>query len=63
MIVNKEVRGMTASKQINNLRIKHSDFYSKYQVITLDGKVLEEFDRWESAVKFCQETRDFIISK
>ncbi len=51
------------SKQINNLRIKHSDIYAKYQVITIGGRVLEEFDRWENAVKFCQDTKDFIEVK
>lgn len=51
---------MKMSKKINNLRIKHSGFYGKYQVITLDNRVIEEFDRWEDAVKFCENTQELV---
>ena len=38
--------------QINNLKIKYSKLYNKYQVITLDNKtVLEEFKTEEQAIK------------
>ena len=49
--------------QINNLKIKWSKIYNKYQVITLDGRVLEEFNALPHAMVFCRETLDFIKRK
>ena len=47
--------------QVNNLKIKYSKLYNKYQVITLDNKtVLEEFGTEEQAIEFAKETKDFI---
>ena len=47
--------------QINNLKIKYSKLYNKYQVITLDNKtVFEEFDTEEQAIEFAKEIKDFI---
>jgi hypothetical protein len=51
---------MTYIKQINNLKIKYSKFYEKYQVVTKNKKILEEFEELPKAVKFCEETEDFI---
>ena len=47
--------------QINNLKIKYSKLYNKYQVITLDNKtVLEEFKTEEQAIKCAKNIKDFI---
>jgi hypothetical protein len=51
---------MTYIKQINNLKIKYSKLYKKYQVITPDKRVLEEFNALPHAEVFCKETEDFI---
>lgn len=51
---------MTYIKQINNLKIRYSKLYKKYQVVTPDKRVLEEFKELPKAVKFCEETEDFI---
>ena len=40
---------MRIRKQINNLKIKFSENYNKYQVETPDKKILEEFDTLEKA--------------
>jgi hypothetical protein len=49
------------SRQINNLTIRHKDLFAKYEVLSPDKRILEEFLRWEDAVKFCKNTKDFII--
>jgi hypothetical protein len=54
---------MIESRQINNLRIRHNGLYAKYQVITPDKRVLEEFDRWEDAVKCAESIKDFVVKK
>ena len=52
------------SKQINNLKIKHKRYTpaNEYYVQAPDGRVLEEFGTYGNAVRFCEETRDFIRS-
>ena len=47
-------------KQVNNLKIKYSELYKKYQVITPDKRVLEEFQEEEDAIEWAKETKDFI---
>ena len=47
-------------EQINNLKIKYSKLYEKYQVITSDKRVLEEFEKEEDAIKWAKEIKDFI---
>lgn len=50
--------------QINNLKIKYSKLYNKYQVITLDNKtVLEEFETEEQAIKCAKNIKNFIKNK
>ena len=50
--------------QINNLKIKYSKLYNKYQVITLDNKTgLEEFKTEEQAIKCAKNIKDFIKNK
>lgn len=50
--------------QVNNLKIKYSKLYNKYQVITLDNKtVLEEFETEEQAINYAKQTQDFISKK
>jgi hypothetical protein len=52
-------------KQINNLQIRHRryDKPSFYYVRTPNKRVLEEFGTFGKAVRFCQETKDFIKNK
>lgn len=47
-------------KQINNLKIKYNKLYNKYQVISPDKKVLEEFNLLINAIIFAKNTKDFI---
>ena len=54
---------MTESKQVNNMKIKYSKLYNKYQVITPDGRVLEEFDTEEEAINWAKEQKDFLVKK
>ena len=50
--------------QINNLKIKYSKLYNKYQVISLNNKIVfEEFDTEEQAIKYAKSTKDFINKK
>lgn len=50
--------------QINNLKIKYSKLYNKYQVISLNNKIVfEEFDTEEQAIKYAKRTKDFINKK
>jgi hypothetical protein len=44
--------------QINNLTIRYKD--GKYQVITPDRRVWEEFTEVLNAVKFAMSTKDFV---
>lgn len=49
---------MVYDMQINNLKIKYKD--NKYQVITPDKRVWEEFTKVLNAVKFAMNTKDFV---
>ena len=51
------------SKQVNNMKIEFSKTYNKYQVITPNGKVLEEFDTEKEAVDWASKQKDFIVKK
>ena len=53
----------TEVKQVNNMKIKYNKIYDKYDVITPDGRALEEFDTEEEAVKWAKEQKDFISKK
>ncbi len=55
--------GLTESKQVNNMKIKYSKTYDKYQVITPDGRVLEEFDTEKEATDWASEQKDFVVKK
>lgn len=52
-------------KQINNLKIKHHRYAlnNEYYVQTPDGRILEEFGTFGSAVRFCEATKDFTKNK
>lgn len=45
--------------QINNLKIKYNKLYNKYQVITPDKRVLEEFEDIEQAKDFARKIKDY----
>jgi hypothetical protein len=47
-------------KQVNNLKIKYSNMYEKWQVITPDGRVWEEFRKRDSAIAWAKKTKDCI---
>ena len=50
--------------QINNLKIKYSKLYNKYQVITLNNKtILEEFETEEQAINYAKQIEDFTSKK
>lgn len=50
--------------QINNLKIKYSKLYNKYQVITLDNKtVLEEFKTEEQAIKCAKNIEETVLEE
>lgn len=50
--------------QVNNLKIKYSKLYNKYQVITLDNKtVLEEFETEKQAINCAKQIEDFTSKK
>lgn len=55
--------GLTESKQVNNMKIKYSKTYDKYQVITPDGRVLEEFDTEKEATDWASKQKDFVVKK
>ncbi len=55
--LNKKQRKM---RQINNLKISYSKLYEKYQVITPDKRVLEEFEKEEDAIKWAKGIKDFV---
>lgn len=46
-------------KQVNNLIIKFSRKYEKYQIVTPDKRVLEEFDTMEQAIECAKGITDF----
>ena len=48
------------AKQVNNMEIKYNKIYDKYDVITPDGRALEEFDTEEEAIEWAKEQKDFI---
>ena len=50
-------------KQINNLKYRYNKNYNKWQVISPDKKVLEEFVELENALLFMKETFDFCTHK
>jgi hypothetical protein len=52
---------LNESKQVNNMKIKYNKIYNKYQVITPDGRTLEEFDTEEDAINWAKEQKDFIV--
>ena len=47
--------------QVNNLKIRYSKLYKKWQVITPDKIIWEEFDTQKQAVKWAKVTKDFVI--
>ena len=49
--------------QVNNLKIKYSKLYKKWQVVTPDKRIWEEFDTQEQAIKYAEVTKDFIIKR
>lgn len=49
--------------QINNLKIKYNKTYDKWQVITPNKVVLEEFDIQGLAKLFALQTKDFLKRK
>lgn len=53
----------TEAKQVNNMKIKYNKIYDKYDVITPDGRALEEFDTEEEAIEWAKEQKDFIKKK
>jgi hypothetical protein len=46
-------------RQINNLKIKHGK-NGKYQVVTPDKRILDEFVFYENAEKFAKGIVDFV---
>ena len=51
------------TKQVNNMKIKWSNIYEKWQVIApgISGaRVLEEFSKFENAVKCAKSIKDFV---
>ena len=50
---------MTRIKQINNITIQYNKIYNKYQCITPNKIVLEEFDTITQAEEFCENTLDY----
>ena len=49
--------------QVNNLKIKYSKLYKKWQVTTPDKRILEEFGTQEQAVKWAKTTKDFTTKR
>lgn len=50
-------------KQINNLKLRWNKDYEKFQVVTPDGRVWEEFDSETEACAYMRETKDFVKRK
>lgn len=48
------------TKQINNLKIKYSEFYEKWQVITPSKTVIEEFANKSDAEDFASRTFSYL---
>ena len=57
---------LTTRGKINGLEIKEREnrgietWIPKYTVFSPDGILLEEFRRFDSAVRWCQRTKDFV---
>jgi len=51
------------SYQVNNLKLRFDKATKKWQVRTLDKRVLEEFTFEKDAVLFMQDTRDFLTER
>ena len=49
--------------QVNNLKIRFDKDIGKYEVITPNQRILEEFDKLDDAIQWCKETRDFVVTK
>ena len=47
-------------KQVNNLKIKYSKLYNKYQVVTPEKIIWEEFDTEQEAIAWAKITKDFV---
>ena len=58
-----ENKKVTEAKQVNNMKINYNKIYDKFDVITPDGRALEEFDTEEEAIKWAKEQKDFISKK
>lgn len=50
---------MKSEYQVNNLKIKYSKLYGKWQVISPDGRVLQEFAILNSAREYANSVKDF----
>ena len=48
------------SKQVNNLKIRYSKLYGKWQVKSPYGIILEEFRRKADAIAYAKRTKDFV---
>lgn len=48
------------SYQVNNLKVRLNISTNKWIVITLDGRILEEFRFEKDAILFAQDTHDFL---
>ena len=46
--------------QINNLKIKWNKLYKKWDVVSPDGRILEQFDKSHDAVKCARSITDFV---
>jgi hypothetical protein len=49
--------------QVNNLKIKYSKLYKKWQVVTPDKRIWEEFDTQEQAVAWAKVIKDFTTKR
>ncbi len=50
----------TKTYRINNLKIVYNRSYGKWQVRTLEGTTLEEFEYLADAMTWAVETHDFV---
>lgn len=46
--------------QCNNLKLRYDRYRKVYQVLTLDNKILEEFESERNAILWMQDTHDFL---
>lgn len=49
--------------KVNNLTIRYSDDYGKWQVITPDGRVWEEFKLEKDAIDWAYLQKDFVYAE